>query len=321
MGDLHTEAQHEHSGQKLRTDAPLDHEGKGENFAPTDLIATAVGTCFLTVMGIAAKEQGWKLDEITVEIDKQMTTQGPRKIESLSLQIEMPPYLKADQLKLLKKATKDCPVLRSLNDSIKIKAKWNQSKKKKNTCLNFLPTHVFKETPQVTFFDLGVKESNGSDVVIHHGSALSPPNDEGFEQYYIHHHQIDHNLVLDGSRTLTLLNPEWDEQSHVIYLNQKMGALQIPIGTYHLSVSGKEGSMVLNQAVRDSDFDSSKEFILVSLRDRGDLRKAKEAEPVFWVWDDGRVKRLKVGEASCSNKKSRSGLAKSKGSVIPEKNF
>ncbi len=295
LGDLHTEVLHERSGQKLRTDAPLDHAGKGEDFAPTDLLASALGSCFLTVMGITAKEKGWKLDEIRVEIDKKMTTHSPRKIESLELQISMPADLTADQFKVLQKATEDCPVLRSLNNSIKIKVKWNQIKKKKNTFLNFVPTHVFRETPKVTFFDAGIKGSNGSDVVIHYGSAFSPPNDEDFEQYYIHHHQIDHNLVLHGSRTFTLLNPEWDEPHHVIHLNQKMGALQIPTGTYHRSVSGTEGSIVLNQAVRGSDFASSKEFLPVSLRDRADLRKAKESEPIYWIWDDGRIRRLKVG--------------------------
>ena len=69
---MHTEALHKLSGQKLRTDAPIDHAGKGEYFAPTDLLATALGTCFLTVMGITAKEKGWELDEITIEIDKKM---------------------------------------------------------------------------------------------------------------------------------------------------------------------------------------------------------------------------------------------------------
>ena len=59
--------------------------------------------------------------------------------------------------------------------------------------------------------------------------------------------------------------------------------------------------MVLNQAVRDKDFDPSKEFIPVSLRDRADLRKAKAAEPVYWLWDDGRIKRLKVPRASKAN--------------------
>lgn len=290
------------SGEKLRTDAPLDHAGKGENFAPTDLLATAVGTCFLTVMGITAKEKGWKLDEITVEIDKKMTTQGPRKIESLLLKIDMPPALTSDQLKILQKATKDCPVLRNLNDSINIKVNWNLSKKVKQVSLNFVPINVFRETPQVKFFDAGIKGSNGSDVVIHHGAALSPPNDDELEQYYVHHHQIDYNLVLDGSRTFTLLNPEWDEPHHVIYLNPQMGALQIPIGTYHQSISGAEGSIVLNQAVRDIDFDPNKEFIPVSLRDRPDLQKAKEANPVFWVWDDGRIRRLRVGHDSRAHK-------------------
>ncbi len=128
---MHTEAHHLYSGQKLRTDAPVDHEGKGENFAPTDLLATAVGTCFLTVMGITAKGKGWKFGEITVVIEKKMTTHGPRKIESLSLQIEMPSDLDSDQLKVLRKATNDCPVLRNLNDSIRINVKWNQAKSKK----------------------------------------------------------------------------------------------------------------------------------------------------------------------------------------------
>ena len=82
--------------------------------------------------------------------------------------------------------------------------------------LNFVPTHVFRETPQVSFFDAGVKGSNGSDVVIHHGNAISPPNDGDFEQYYVHRHQIDHNLVIEGSRVFTLINPEWDEPHHII---------------------------------------------------------------------------------------------------------
>ncbi len=294
---MHTEAQHERSGQKLRTDAPVDHAGKGEKFAPTDLLATAVGTCFLTVMGIAAKEQGWKLNGMRVEIDKKMTTQGPRKIESLSLQIEMPADLNADQLKALKKATKDCPVLRNLNDSIQIKVKWNQAQKKQKTSLNFVPTNVFRETPQVTFFDAGVKGSNGSDVVIHKDRAISPPNDEDYEQYYVHKHQIDHNLVLSGKRIFTLLNLEWDEPHHVIYLNQKMGALQIPVGTYHRSVSGSKGSIVLNQAVRDESFDASKEFVPVSLRERPDLKAAKAVDPVYWIWEGDQLKRTKLNSS------------------------
>ncbi len=281
MGDLHTEVQHEQSGVRLQTDSPVDHAGKGENFAPTDLLATALGTCFLTVMGITAKERGWRLDEISVEIEKKMTAHGPRKIESLGFKIEMPSNLNTHQLKILKESIKDCPVLRNLNNSLKIKLHWCQVKKKSKVYLNFIPTNVFRETPQVKFFDAGIKESNGSDVVIHHVSAVSPPNDENFEQYYDHHHQIDQNLVLQGTRAFTLLNPEWDEPHHVIYLNQRMGALQIPAGTFHQSASGLEGSIVLNQAVRESNFGPRKEFTPISLRNREDLRKAKAADPIF----------------------------------------
>jgi len=102
-------------------------------------------------------------------------------------------------------------------------------------------------------------------------------------------------LVLEGIRTFNLLNPEWDEPHYVIFLNSKMSALPIPTGTYHQSVSGPEGSMVLNQAVRDKDFDPKQEFIPVSLRDRADLRRVKAVEPVFWIWDNGSIRRLKFG--------------------------
>ena len=91
--------------------------------------------------------------------------------------------------------------------------------------LHFVPIHVFRETPQVSFFDAGVNGSNGADVVIHHKNAISPPDDDNIEQYYIHHHQIDHNLVIEGSRKFTLINPKWDEPHHVIFLNRAMGAL------------------------------------------------------------------------------------------------
>ena len=66
--------------------------------------------------------------------------------------------------------------------------------------LKFSPTIIFRETPKVTFFDAGVEESNGCDVVIHSEEAISPPDDFNDEQYYVHNHQIDNNLVLTGER-------------------------------------------------------------------------------------------------------------------------
>lgn len=155
--------------------------------------------------------------------------------------------------------------------------------------LHFIPIHIFRETPAVTFFDAGVPGSNGTDVVAHHGAATSPPDDEGSEQYYVHHHQIDHNLVLEGKRIFTLLNPLWDQPHHVIELVRSMGALQIPIGTFHRSRSGDDGSMVLNQSHRDSDFNFRTEFIPVRLKDREDLLQAKATDPWIWSWKDGHI--------------------------------
>ena len=57
--------------------------------------------------------------------------------------------------------------------------------------LHFMPIHVFRETPSVTFFDAGIAGTNGTDVVAHHGAATSPPDDEDFERFYLHQHQID----------------------------------------------------------------------------------------------------------------------------------
>jgi len=160
--------------------------------------------------------------------------------------------------------------------------------------LEFTPIQIFRETPQVTFFDAGVRASNGCDVVMHRGSATSPPNDEEYEQYYVHQFQVDHNLVIEGKRTFTLLNPSWDEPHHVIFLRREMGALQIPIGTYHRSVSGKEGSIVINQSIRKQGFDPNKEFIPVSLRGRKDLTEAQARKPIFWVYENKRIKKIEL---------------------------
>ena len=72
--------------------------------------------------------------------------------------------------------------------------------------LKFCPITIFRETPKVTFFDAGIKLTNGCDVVIHSEEAISPPDDFKDEQYYVHNHQIDHNLVITGERTLSLIH-------------------------------------------------------------------------------------------------------------------
>ena len=155
--------------------------------------------------------------------------------------------------------------------------------------LHFIPIHIFRETPSVTFFDAGVPNSNGTDVVAHHGSATSPPDLDGSEQYYVHQHQVDHNLVIEGQRIFTLLNPDWPQPHHVIYLVRAMGALQIPVGTYHRSVSGDAGSLVLNQSLRDASFNYATEFVPVRLSDSNCLIQAKKSQPWVWKWNEGHI--------------------------------
>ena len=131
--------------------------------------------------------------------------------------------------------------------------------------VNFKKHRVFRETESVVFYDISVEESNAQDLVVHTGAAISPPDDiVGAKQFYIHYHQTDHNRVLSGLRTFEIINPSWRYPYHIVHLNRSSGALVIPIGTYHRSISGEEGSIVINQAIRDDEFNPETEFIPVS---------------------------------------------------------
>ena len=124
---------------------------------------------------------------------------------------------------------------------------------------------VFRETEDVIFYDISVEESNASDLVIHSGPALSPPNDSvGAKQFYIHSFQDDYNRVVSGERTFELVNYDWRYPYHIVNLNVHNGALLIPRGTFHRSVSGQYGSIVINQAKRYDGFSAETEFIPVS---------------------------------------------------------
>ena len=131
--------------------------------------------------------------------------------------------------------------------------------------VNFVKHRVFRETPDVIFYDISVEGSNASDLVIHEGPAISPPDDKvGAKQFYIHYHQTDNNRVLSGDRTFELVNRYWKYPYHIVHLNRQSGALVIPTNTYHRSVSGENGSIVINQAVRDDLFRAENEFKPVS---------------------------------------------------------
>ena len=126
MGDLHTEVKHSLSGSVIHTDAPRDHDGNGTDFAPTDLLASALGSCIITIMGIEAKRRGWKLGKIQIDVYKIMTTEGPRKIKTLVLEIYMPSEIDSQKYKTLQRTAEACPVMLTLEGSVDIKLNWHQ---------------------------------------------------------------------------------------------------------------------------------------------------------------------------------------------------
>jgi len=125
---LHTEAKHCLSGSVIYTDAPKDHDGNGEDFAPTDLLASALGTCVITIMGIEAKRRGWELSQIRIDVFKIMTSEGSRKIKSIFLDIFMSSDIDIQKFKILQRTAEECPVKLNLENSIDIKFNWHQDK-------------------------------------------------------------------------------------------------------------------------------------------------------------------------------------------------
>jgi putative redox protein len=119
-GDLHTRATHGPSGAALETDAPKDNEGRGAAFSPTDLLATALGTCMLTVMGILARRKSWDMTGARVSVDKHMVADPVRRIGRLELRFEMPAGIPPEARKPLERAAHTCPVHQSLHPDVKI---------------------------------------------------------------------------------------------------------------------------------------------------------------------------------------------------------
>jgi len=117
-GGLRCRAKHGPSGTTLVTDAPLDNHGKGESFSPTDLVATALGACMMTIMGIVAERHGVDLAGMTAETEKVMSTAPPRRIASLRTRITIPLPADHPQRAALEQAAHTCPVHKSLDPEI-----------------------------------------------------------------------------------------------------------------------------------------------------------------------------------------------------------
>jgi len=117
-GGLRCRATHGPSGTTLITDAPVDNHGKGESFSPTDLVATALGACMMTIMGIAAERHGLNLVGMKAETVKEMSKDLPRRIASLRTRLTIPLPADHPQRALLEQAAHTCPVHKSLSAEI-----------------------------------------------------------------------------------------------------------------------------------------------------------------------------------------------------------
>lgn len=118
LGGLRTEAQHLASQETIITDAPKDNQGKGEAFSPTDLVATALASCMITIMGIKARDLGIDLTGTQAEITKIMGTE-PRRISSLQIQLTFNSSFDSKTQTLLERAALTCPVAHSLHPDIR----------------------------------------------------------------------------------------------------------------------------------------------------------------------------------------------------------
>ena len=123
-GDLHCVATHGPSGNTLTTDAPVDNNGRGESFSPTDLVATALGACMATVMGIVAKRKEIALDGLEVKVRKFMSEDTPRRIRRLEVDLTMPLAGDHPERALFEAAARGCPVHHSIHPEIEVVLSW-----------------------------------------------------------------------------------------------------------------------------------------------------------------------------------------------------
>ncbi len=118
LGELRTRATHVRSGMEIITDAPLDNKGKGEAFSPTDLLAASLGSCMVTIMGIAAREHGFNIDGTELRIWKIMAS-DPRRVGEIKIEITFPKNdFSEKQRKIIERSAYTCPVYLSLHPEL-----------------------------------------------------------------------------------------------------------------------------------------------------------------------------------------------------------
>jgi uncharacterized OsmC-like protein len=125
-GNLRTVCSHLKSGTEIQTDAPPDNQGKGERFSPTDLLATSLGACMMTIMGIKARDMEVDLVDTKIDIEKIMAS-DPRRVGGINLTFHFPETLQVDekQKTILERAANTCPVIHSLHPDIVVNVAFN----------------------------------------------------------------------------------------------------------------------------------------------------------------------------------------------------
>ncbi|MDP3850802.1 MAG: OsmC family protein [Luteolibacter sp.] len=123
-GELHCSAVHGPSGNTLVTDAPLDNNGRGQAFSPTDLVATALASCMATVIGIIARRKNLSVEGMEVAVRKFMSADQPRRISRLELDLTMPLAADHPDRPLLESAARGCPVHHSIHPDIVVVMNW-----------------------------------------------------------------------------------------------------------------------------------------------------------------------------------------------------
>ncbi len=117
-GQLRTELTHGPSKSTIQTDAPTDNMGKGEAFSPTDLVGAALLSCVVTTLGIKAPAEGVTFGTASGRVKKHMTTEGPRRVAKLELEIDMPPGIPPEKRPAMEAIARGCPVARSLSSDL-----------------------------------------------------------------------------------------------------------------------------------------------------------------------------------------------------------
>ena len=120
LGDLHCKITLGPTGQSFITDAPVDNQGKGEFISPTDLVAASIGSCVLTIMGIAARTNNINIEGSSVTVSKEMMTQPVRRIKTLTMDFTFIHKLTEKEFKILSEVPKVCPVTRSISPEVEI---------------------------------------------------------------------------------------------------------------------------------------------------------------------------------------------------------